>query len=95
MGVLSGAGLRRAEVVALNLQDYDKETGALIVRGKGNKQQGVGYIDDGAAEAMETWITARGEEPGRLFCPITQRGEVIIRSITDQAVYSILQDSGH
>ena len=90
MGVLYGAGLRRAEVVALNLQDYDKETGALIVRGKGNKQR-VGYIDDGAAEAMETWITARGEEPGPLFCPITQRGEVIIRSITDQAVYSILQ----
>ena len=51
----------------------------------------VGYIDDGAAEAMETWITARGEEPGPLFCAITQRGEVIIRSIADQAVYSILQ----
>ncbi len=90
MGVLYGAGLRRAEVVALKLSDYDPETGALIVRGKGNKER-TAYIDDGAAEAMGIWITARGDELGPLFCPITQRGEVIIRPITDQAVYSILQ----
>ncbi len=90
MGVLYGAGLRRAEVVALQLSDYDPETGALVVRGKGNKER-TAYIDDGAAEAMSTWISARGEDPGSLFCPITQRGEVIIRPITDQAVYSILQ----
>ena len=64
MGVLYGAGLRRAEVVALKLSDYDPETGALIVRGKGNKER-TAYIDDGAAEAMEhvDYGTRRGARP--------------------------------
>jgi site-specific recombinase XerD len=90
MGVLYCAGLRRAEVVALALSDYDSGTGELIVRGKGNKER-TAFIDNGAAEAVEQWLTARGDEPGPLFCPVSQTGQVIIRSITDQAVYSILQ----
>ena len=64
------------------------------MRGKGNRER-IAYIDDGAAEAMEIWIAARGEELGSLFCPITQRGEVIIRPITDQSRLFDLADSGH
>jgi len=90
MGVLYGAGLRRAEVVALGISDYDPETGALIVRGKGNKER-IAYIDDGAAEAMGAWLTSRGDDPGPLFCPVSQIGEVVIRQMTDQAVYALLQ----
>jgi len=90
MGVLYAAGLRRAEVVTLDVSDYDPETGALIVRGKGNKER-VAYIDNGAADAVREWVTVRGDEPGPLFCPVTQTGEVVVRPMTDQAVYSILQ----
>jgi len=90
MGVLYAAGLRRAEVVALQVSNYEPETGALIVRGKGNKER-MAYIDDGAAEAMEAWLKVRGDAPGPLFCPVNQTGQVIIRDMTDQAVYSILQ----
>ncbi len=90
MGVLYAAGLRRAEVVALQVSDYDPETGALTVRGKGNKER-VAYIDNGAADAVREWVRVRGDEPGPLFCPITQRGVVVIRPMTDQAVYAILQ----
>jgi len=90
MGVLYAAGLRRAEVVALEVSDYDPETGALIVRGKGNKER-IAYIDNGAADAVREWITVRGDSPGPLFCPVTQTGEVIVRPMTDQAVYGILQ----
>ncbi len=90
MGVLYAAGLRRAEVVILDIADYDPETGALIVRGKGNKER-IAYIDNGAADAVREWITVRGDEPGTLFCPVTQPGEVVVRPMTDQAVYAILQ----
>ena len=90
MGVLYAAGLRRAEVVALEVSDYDPETGALIVRGKGNKER-IAYIDNGAANAVREWMALRGDAPGPLFCPVTQTGEVVIRLMTDQAVYGILQ----
>jgi site-specific recombinase XerD len=90
MGVLYAAGLRRAEVVTLEVADYDPETGALIVRGKGNKER-IAYIDNGAADTVSEWVTVRGDAPGPLFCPVTQTGEVVVRPMTDQAVYAILQ----
>lgn len=90
IAVLYAAGLRRAEVVALSVTDYDPETGAFVIRGKGNKDR-TGYIDDGAAEAMAAWLVVRGDELGPLFCPITQTGQVVIRSMTGQAVYAILR----
>jgi site-specific recombinase XerD len=90
LGVLYAAGLRRAEVVSLGVADYDPESGALVVRGKGNKER-ITYIDDGAGEAMGEWLAVRGSEPGPIFCPVTQTGEVVIRGITDQAVYAILR----
>jgi site-specific recombinase XerD len=90
LSVLLKFGLRRAEVVALDVVDYEPETGALTIRGKGNKER-IAYIDDGAAEAMGEWIAFRGEEPGPLFCPVTQTGNVTNRGISDQAVYAILQ----
>ena len=90
MGVLYAAGLRRAEVVALEVSDYDGETGALVVRGKGDKER-MAYIDNGAADAVGAWLAVRGDEPGPLFCPVTQAGELVVRAMTDQAVYGILQ----
>jgi len=90
MAVLYAAGLRRAEVVTLDVTDYDLETGAITVHGKGNKER-VTYIDNGAADAMNIWLNVRGNEPGPLFCSVSQTGEIIIRPMTDQAVYAILQ----
>ena len=39
LGLVYGAGLRRAEVVGLDLADFDAATGKLVVRGKGNKER--------------------------------------------------------
>jgi site-specific recombinase XerD len=90
MAVLYAAGLRRAELVALDADDYDPETGALVVSGKGNKER-TAYIDNGAADAVVAWLSERGPEPGPLFCPVSQAGHVDVRPMTAQAVYAILQ----
>ena len=54
IGLLYTCGLRRAEVVALDVSDYDAESGKLTVRaGKGRKQRTV-YVTGGAAAAF--WL---------------------------------------
>jgi len=89
LAVMYAAGMRRAEVVALDLDSYDPATGALRIVGKGNKER-IGYATDGAAEALAEWITHRGGEPGPLFCPIDKAGRVRVRRLTGQAVYDRL-----
>src|SRR5439155_15162632 len=57
---LYGAGVRRAEAVALDVADYDPETGALTIRrGKGNKARMM-YATNGAREALAAWLRVRG-----------------------------------
>jgi site-specific recombinase XerD len=39
LALLYGSGVRRAELVALDLADHDRQAGALKIRGNGNKQR--------------------------------------------------------
>jgi integrase len=59
-------GLRRAELVALDLGDVNLETGRAVVCGKGDKQRAV-YVTNGALDALRDWAAARGPHPGALF----------------------------
>lgn len=62
IGLLYTCGLRRAEVVALDVSDYDAESGKLTVRaGKGRKQRTV-YVTGGAAAALESWLSFYGPD---------------------------------
>ena len=91
IAVLSGSGLRRSEMVALNLGDFDPENSSLLVRlGKGGKSRTV-YLPLGAVSALDAWLTVRGDAPGALISPVIRGGRVEIRRITDQAVMVILR----
>lgn len=91
LAVLYGAGLRRAEVVGLEVGDYQRETKALMVRrGKGNKAR-TSYIGPGGEKAVAAWLKVRGTEPGPLFVPIRKGGRLEVRALTDQALYETLQ----
>jgi integrase/recombinase XerD len=86
LAVCYGAGLRRSEAVALDLEDFDPESGALVVkRGKGGRQR-VGYLTNGAGAAIRAWLTVRGLEPGALFVAMTKGGKATGRRLTDAAV---------
>jgi site-specific recombinase XerD len=91
LAVLYGAGLRRSELVSLDLSDYEPETGALIVRsGKGNKDRMV-YATNGSKTALDDWLDIRGSEAGPLFLPVRKGGTIEQRRMSDQTVADALQ----
>lgn len=90
LALLYSAGLRRAELAALALADYNPETGELVVQGKRNKQR-LAHVVNGARAALEDWLKVRGAEPGPLFLAVNKSG--VIRQgqrLTTQAVYKVL-----
>jgi site-specific recombinase XerD len=85
LGLLYAAGLRRAEVVALDVDHLEVTSGAVVVRGKGNKERRV-YVSKGALDAARAWLGHRGDEPGPLLTPVAKGGRIELRRMTDQAV---------
>jgi site-specific recombinase XerD len=91
LGILYTGGLRRAELVVLDLADLEVETGKLIIRsGKGGKARTV-YLGGGALAALMAWLRVRGEAAGPLFVRILKGGHLTDRQLTTQAVYTILK----
>lgn len=85
------AGLRRSEVVNLDISDFDPKTGGLTIRrGKGMKDR-MTYLPQGASAAVLDWLAIRGDEPGPLLYPVDKAGRIPTRRLTDQAVMFVLQ----
>jgi len=87
ISIMYACGLRRDEIVLLDLNHYNE--GELKVKGKGNKERLL-YVDNGALDALNDWLTIRGNQPGALFDPIRKGGEIQKRRMTDQAIYNLL-----
>jgi integrase len=91
IAILRGGGIRRTEVVALQLRDFQRSTGALEIRdGKGNQDRMV-YLPEGASARVEEWLEVRGEEPGSLLCPVRKGGKVQLRQMHSDAVLKIVR----
>jgi len=89
--LLYGAGLRRQEIVQLDVDDFDDESGAVKVRvGKGRKDR-VAYSFNGSLRAMRAWLDVRGSEPGPLFVPVLKGGDLVVRRMIPHAVYKLVQ----
>ena len=94
IAILSGSGIRRSEAVALEVADFDPETGAIGVRkGKGGKPRTV-YLPAGAIKAVKAWLEVRGNSPGILLNPVRRGGHIEVKGVTDQAVMVILRKRG-
>lgn len=90
-GVLLGCGLRRSEIVSLNLNSVIWKEQAIKVLGKGNKER-LAFMPDGTLNRLKSWVDdVRGDEPGALFPRIRRYDDVLDTRITDQAVYEILR----
>jgi len=93
--VLYGGGLRRSEIVGLDVADYDAQNGALTIRrGKGGKAR-ITYLPPGGQSRLARWIDllAANALPldGPLFHPIHRSGKIFPTRMTDQAILALLQ----
>jgi site-specific recombinase XerD len=97
LAILYGCGVRRAELVALDLHHYEPDSGRLSIRGKGNKERYV-YVAGGAKLALNAWMAVRAplyaHATGALFLPITKTGTIAARRMTAHGLFKLLQRVG-
>ena len=94
LAVLYGCGLRRAEAARLDLEDLDRETWTMKVRGKGRRER-IAYPKGGAQAAVTAWLGSRGDEPGPMFCPVDRQGRVAAgRGMTTRAIAKRIERLG-
>ena len=79
--ILYIGGLRREEVTKVELADYDRKSGRLLVHGKENKERVV-FMTNEALLVMEDWLIARGEEGKYFFVPVLKAGTIKMRIVT-------------
>lgn len=90
LAVLFAGGLRRAELVALRLEDWTDVDGSVRVRcGKGRKERRV-FLGASAAEQVRAWLRVRGDHPGALFVS-TLHGTIGAKRMSTQNVYDVLR----
>lgn len=92
IAIAYGAGLRRAEIVTLQLADYDSDNCQVIVRaGKGNKERVI-PLNPSICDAIGGWLEYRGVGAGALFTRIHKGDHVRSSGMSDQAIYDMLAD---
>jgi integrase len=86
IALLRGTGLRRAEAAALDLANYDPETGGITVQsGRGQKDRIV-YAPAGVRAPLDNWLVVRGAAAGPLFYGVVKGGKLFIRRLAGQAM---------
>lgn len=94
IAAMLGAGLRRFEAAALDLDDFTTEDGLASLRvreGKGDQMEVVRAPPDAAAALLD-WLAIRGRDPGPLFwsSPGLRRPLTPGSRLTPAGVYAIV-----
>lgn len=89
--VLVGCGLRRSEIVSLDIDNINYADQSLRVIGKGNNER-LAFMPPGTLLRLSDYTTKiRGTLPGALFQRIRRFGSLTSQRMTDQAIYHILE----
>jgi integrase/recombinase XerC len=81
IALLFDLALRRAEVLALHLADFDRLEGAVMVLGKGRREKSRLTLPAPTRAALEAWLEARGVAPGPLFDLTSDGVAHVIRTV--------------
>lgn len=89
LAMLFCCGLRRSEVVGIDVESLDPVEGSVVIRGKGYKKRLV-YPPQRAWELINDWLRESGKTEGPLFCRIRKGGVITADRLTGQAVYFLI-----
>ena len=65
--LLHDCGLRRGEVVAIDVEDFDAATSRLAIKPKGRTEKQIITLPPSTKAAIETWLEMRDDSSGPLF----------------------------
>ena len=86
LALLLGCGLRRAELLRLNVEDLQQREGRWVLpdlAGKGNRIRTV-TVPAGVKTRIDAWLTAAAITDGRLFRPVNRTGVLAGTEIRDE-----------
>lgn len=93
LGLLYVCGLRRAELVKLNVGDFNQRANTIKCCGRSENERTC-WPDSGTKEALLDWLATRSTHPlsdeTPLFTPIRKGGKIIARAMTDQSIYTMI-----
>ncbi len=84
-------GLRRSEVVGLDLADFEPTVGALVIIGGKGRKDRIVYLPQKANIHVVNWVELRGDAPGALLLPVNKSNRIIYKRLSDQAVLTIMR----
>ena len=87
IAVCYGAGLRRSELVKLDLSDYSDDT--LIIKGKGGYIRTM-YLPKFAIDSLNEWLEIRGYDDGVLFNRLLIGDRVTKQRLTPRAIVAVI-----
>lgn len=91
--LLYDMGLRRGEVVGLDLTDLDLTGGTLMILGKGHTQKDALTLPTETGAVILSWIHVRGEDPGPLFTNLDPARQGTGR-LTGTGLYKLVRGLG-
>jgi integrase len=95
LALLVGCALRRHELANLSIEEVQMRENRWVIadlRGKGGRVRTVA-IPMWVKQAIDVWTTAAGLEEGKLLRPVLKSGKVVGESLSDWAVWSVVEQS--
>lgn len=90
--MLFDLALRRGEVSALELDDYDSVQKKIRIKGKGRKVKETLSIPSATAKAIDSYISLRGNDSGFLFLNLDRAGKG--SGLTGSGIWGIVKKIG-
>lgn len=84
-------GLRRSEVVGLDLADFEPTVGALVILGGKGRKDRIVYLPHKANIHVVNWVELRGDTQGALLLPVNKANRIVYKRLSDQAVLTIMR----